>query len=392
MRVHPDDLLFFNEVRTAMFRVAKQYDLALRSVEHTANPESGKVFYGQCHTVTGCIEIVVRPTFKGVWAEAPLSPGEVWDTAAHELAHLRHANHGYEFVQFHLELREALSNKQEDHRDKVLRKLVKMQESRDGARQRAQKGDTPAEQQAAQAEAEAFAQAINRMLIENELSPTDIDYARANDMDPVIELTVDLNRYSIEKKKMRVAWQESLARIIARAHLCTFLLVPGSNRIIFVGTKSHATVAEYVYGTLVPIASRMAHTEYCRYWWGLKNSGQSTKEASGFKGSWLIAFTSRIAERFEEARRVAVAESDARLKDRMPSGATSVALIRLNGALVKVQKYVDDKFKSKRGATPLARHYIKNQAGADSGRAAANRMTIGRKGVTGGSGPKGLLS
>jgi hypothetical protein len=374
--VHPDDLLFFTEVRTAMFRVAKKYELALRNVDHYAKPESGKVFYGQCNS-SGDILLTIRPTFNGVWADAPLSPESVWDTAAHELAHLKHMNHGEEFREFYEELKRAINNQQEDHREKVLRKLVKMQAQRQSE---AEIGNTAA--------AEAFASAINRMLIEHELNPNDIDYARTADNDPVIELRVDLVKYGIDKVKRRTAWQESLARIVAKAHLCSFLLRPGSNSIWFVGTKSHATVAEYVYGTLVPAAAKMAHKEYCDYWWDCRDRLGNSKLAGGFKGAWLDAFVQRIAERFEEARAAAVKEADATL----PVGSNSTALVRLNGALVRVNKYIDDKFKSKSAASSLKYNASANSEGSRRGRAAADKMVIGRRGVTGGSSPRGLLS
>ena len=381
MSIHPDDLLFFNEVRNAMRRVAKRYELPLRHIEHTIKPESGECYYGTCHTHTGDIYITVRPTFDGIWAEAPLSPAEVWDTAAHELAHLRYANHGDHHAEFTAELLEALTNQQEDHRKKILKKLVKMQAQRDDAAKRAK--ETGIEE--ASAEAEAFAHAINRMLIEYELNPTDIDYARAADDDPVVEIRCDLAKYNVESKRARIVWQESLARIVAEAHLCTFLVHPGRNWITFVGTRSHATVAEYVYGTLVRSASVIAHQEYCTYWWHCRDVLGNSKLAAGFKGSWLTAFTARIAERFKTARAEAVREAAPIY------GSETTALIRLNGALVKVRRYIDDKFKSKKSsAKSLTTRLRPNAEGIRRGKAAADRMTIGRKGVVGGSDQKKL--
>jgi hypothetical protein len=74
-------------------------------------------------------------------------------------------------------------------------------------------------------------------------------------------------------------------------------------------------------------------------------------------------------------------------------GSESVALIRLNGALVKARKYVDDKFSGKkRNASSLTSSYRKNAEGSARGRAAADKMVIGRKGVAGGKGTRGLLS
>ncbi len=361
--LHPDDVLFFHEVRQAMRRVAATYKLPLQSVTPMTMPEEGLADkLGDCSS-SGHIRIVMRATVDGEWCSSPRTPALVWSTAAHELAHLKHMNHGEKFQEFAIELLTAIENQTMDHREKVLARLVKMQASRDGE---AKIGNSAA--------AEAFAQAINRMLIENELKPSDIDYARGADNDPVVEIMVDLNLYKIEKKRARVAWQQTLARIVAKAHLCTFLLRSGSNSIWFVGTKSHAVVAEYAYGTLVPVAVALCNNAYHDY--GMESVAELGKwkaREPGFKEAWLHAFIKRIEERFEEARKAAVAEA--------PEG-TSVALIRLGGAMTKVHKYIDDRFKGRRGSLgPLAALRSSNAAGSARGRAAADAMTIGRRGV-----------
>lgn len=369
LNLHPDDVLFFTEVRLAMQKIARQYELPLRNITPTSMPEKGMAsFLGMCYG-SGDIELVMRATVDGVFVDAPRTPADVWRTAAHELAHLKHMNHGPAFHEFFAELVRAFDNRDEDHREKVLRKLVKMQAMRDSA---AKIGNSE--------EAEAFAAAINRMLVENELQPSAIDYARTADSDPVIEMRVDLSKYAIDKKSNRVAWQESLARIIAKSHLCSFLLRPGSNSIWFVGTRSHATVAEYVYGTLVPIATRMSLIEKYRYGRELvKAGGKRSDRGSGFREAWLDAFIKRIEERFDDARKAAVAQSVVDL----PAGSDSQALMRLDGALVRVQQYIDDKFKSgRRSVSALSSGRSSNTEGARRGRAAADSMTIGRRGVT----------
>jgi hypothetical protein len=364
MNLHPDDLIFFNEVTGAMKRVAKQYDLPLRSITALRMPKDGMADrMGDCSS-SGDIRLVMRCTVDGEFCEEPLSPEEVWETAAHELAHLMHMAHNVAHQEFTVELKRALQNQQMDHREKVLARLVKIQALRESE---ARIGNTAA--------AESFAQAINRMLIENELSPSDIDYARATDKDPVIQKRVNLDAFKIKKVQKRSAWQETFARIVAKAHLCSFLIRSGSNDIWFVGTESHATVAEYVYGTLVVAASRMCEKEYRTYRWKLYNEGGSTTAARGFNESWMSAFLKRIEERFNEARQAAVTEAP---------GGSSVALIRLDGALVKVRKYIDDKFASKKGLSSLSQPMGNNAAGRASGTAAANAMPIGRRGVTGG--------
>lgn len=361
--LHPDDLLFFNEVAGAMRRVAKHYNLPLRMITALPMPKDGLADrLGDCNG-SGDIRLVMRATDNGVWVDNPRSPESVWGTAAHELAHLKHMNHGIAFQEFRLELVRAMANQQEDHREKVLARLVKMQASRDGE---ASIGNTEA--------AEAFASAINRMLIEHELNPSDIDYARATDRDPVIEVKVNLGAYKIVAKHARVAWQESLARIVAKAHLCTFLIRTGSNDIFFVGTKSHATVAEYTYGILVPAADKMATTARNSYDYECRRKQNNPQGAMGFREAWLSGFLTRINERFSEAREAAVVAA--------PEG-TSTALIRLEGALIKARKYTDDKFKSKRRTPSLNGLNDRHPEGRARGRSAADAMVLGRRGVTG---------
>jgi hypothetical protein len=200
----------------------------------------------------------------------------------------------------------------------------------------------------------------------------------------VIEIRVDLEKYGIKPQRTRIAWQESLARIVAKAHLCTFLIIPGTNKITFVGTKSHAMVAEYAYGILCPATHKMADKEYHTYRFKCEREGDSTK-AYGYRPAWLAAFLERIQERFDEARKSAVAES-------VPVGCdTSTALIRLDGAMVKVREYIDGKFGKRRSyASALNGGSSHHQDGRAHGRAAADRMVIGRKGITA-STTRGLL-
>jgi len=359
--IHPDDVIFFHDVRKAMFAVARRYKLPLETVTVLPMPASSMADrMGDCDA-DGHVRIVLRCTVDGEWCANPMSPDEVWDTAAHELAHLKYLQHGTRHHEFGTELRQALRNQVEDHRDKVIARLVKMQACRDGE---AALGNAEA--------AEAFAGAINRMLLEHELNPSDIDYARAADNDPVIEVPVNFDLYKIEEKKQRIAWQETLAQIVARAHLCRFLIRTGSNYICFVGTKSHAVVAEYAYGVLVPAAERLATKAYDDYWKELRRTGQSVTKARGFRSTWLTAFVERIGERFDEARKAAVAVA--------PEG-TSTALVRLAGALQKAQRYVDDKFAGRRRAAGLYKMNYSHADGLARGRAAADGMAIGRRGV-----------
>lgn len=375
MAIHPDDILVFREVTTAMEQVAKQYGLPLRKVEGLPMPKSGMANrLGDC-SHSGTIRLVLRCTEDGEWCDAPMSPDEIWRTAAHELAHLRFMNHGLEFQKFEVEMNTAMNNRKQDHKAKILDKLVKMQKSRESE---AQLGNAAA--------AEAFASAINRMLIEYELNPSAVDYARATDQDPVIELKVNWvqhmrpgdNPKMFQAGKRRIAWQETLARVVSKAHLCSFLIQTNSDTVWFVGTKSHATVAEYVYSTLVLAAFKMAKSETEDYKRRCQREGRP-KDAEGFRESWLAAFIQRIDERFADARKAAVAEVAADIP-----GGTTQALMRLDGALVKVRKYIDNKFTGHRKyASQISGPSGYHAAGRAAGTAAADRMPMGRRGVDG---------
>jgi hypothetical protein len=372
--IHVDDVVFFNEVRSVMFSVAKEYELKLKAVEGLPMPESGMADrLGDC-SHTGMIRIVMRCTVDGLWCPSPLSPAEVWETAAHELAHLRYFDHGLDFSEFVLEMRQAIANRQTDHRQKVIDKLIKMRKQRDG--------EAALKNQHA---AEAFAGAINRMMIDHELSPSDLDYAQAADKDPVVEIVANPRTWKDEPsdttnylKKTRVAWQEALARTVANAHLCQFLVNRHSNVVTFVGTKSHAMVAEYVYGVLVPNAYWMSRIEANDY-----KKKYGSQEARGFQDSWLNGFVLRINQRFDDERRAAVAE----LAKDMPGG-TSTALIRLSGALQKAQTYISNKFVGHASAIHMKE--VSHDGGYRAGKAAADRMPIGRKAVAT-PGPKGQI-
>jgi hypothetical protein len=372
VKLHPDDVLLFEEVAAAGRRVAKAYGLPLKEIVPHPDPEYATAHRGYCE-VNGTIAIAMRGKENGAWALDPRLPEDVWETLAHELAHLRHFDHGKAFQDFEDELLHAVRNQTEDHREKVLRKLVKMQACRESE---AKLGNSAA--------AEAFAAAINRMMLEYELTASDVEHTKASANDPIIEMPVNLRKHDVKLKRTRVAWQEALARVVAKSHLCTWLLRTGANQVWFVGTRSHATVAEYVYGTLVNAAERMAEKEYVSYFRACQAQGDPSL-ARGFKASWLDAFITRISERFEEERQAAVEEAAAHYGD-VEEG-TSTALARIDSALVRAREYVENKFhgRSRAKAAYLRSCRGSHAAGRARGKAAADRMVIGRRALRGGA-------
>lgn len=376
--LHPDDVLFFAEVASKMKVVAMKYNLGLKSVGHLPDEKLGLDTdrWGDCDA-SGNIRMMMRPKVGGQWTADSLSPEAVWGVAAHELAHLRHYDHGKAHAELAAELLGALEVLNEDHREKVLRKLIKLQNQ--AASEKAI-GNSEA--------AEAFASMVNKMLLQNELSPTDIDYARRTENDPVVEILCDLERYGMPKRKARSAWQERLASVVSYANLCQFLIRPGSNVVWMVGTKSHATVAEYTYGVLVAAAEKIADQEWQKYYRMCAQMGD-TKKAVGFRQSWLFAFVTRVGERFSEERKRAIAAANA---EAAQHHSESTALVRLDQSLQKVRQYIDDKFTSKKrsSASVLSGPAHHHADGRAWGRAAADKMVLGTRGL--GSAPvRGLL-
>lgn len=133
----------------------------------------------------------------------------------------------------------------------------------------------------------------------------------------------------------------------------------------------------YVYGTLVPLVLKMAEKDYNTFFYANYKAGKGdVSMVRGFRAAWLKAFLERISERFDEARKAAIAATT-------PIGASSTALVRLNGAMVKVQDYIDNRFHQKRRyANPLSQLNGRNDTGRQMGRAAADRLDIGRKAIT----------
>ena len=247
--------------------------------------------------------------------------------------------------------------------DKVLDKLAKLKAAAEGE---AKLGNTEA--------AEAFAGMINRMLLQHDLSMADIPTAVGAPEEPIVEQLVDPRKHGIKFTRNRIAWQESLARVVADAHMCRFLVSSGTNYITFVGTRPHVMVAEYAYTVLVRSADQMS-MKARHDWWKEVHGGVHVKSGN-FRAAWLLGFIERISERFAEVRRTEV----------KAAANSSTALMCINKALTRANSYVAEKYKRNAGRVHLQ---TGNWEGQKRGRAAADKIAIGQKGV--GSNTVGLL-
>ena len=205
-----------------------------------------------------------------------------------------------------------------------------------------------------EAEAQVFAEAVQRMLADYKLSMTDVQFEEHKKTEPVGDHIVNWEEHNIRERRTRILWIERLSAIIAQAHQCRILVMPGTSRIIIVGRESDRKVAEYVMVTLVRSAESIADKEYVKFFYKCKDEGDVTR-ARGFRESFLMGFVSRIQKRYMDARAA--------------MGNDSTALIRFD------TKEVENYIAGKKPAAQLTRTNS-NHAGYIRGQQVANSISL----------------
>lgn len=213
-----------------------------------------------------------------------------------------------------------------------------------------------------EAEAEAFAAMLQRLMLRHKIDMTDLDFEVEDAKEQVTRGNIDWK--DIKVRKSRVAWIERLAGIVARAYFCRILVHPGSSRLTLVGRESDRLIAEYIIITLVRLAEKLAKKERDKVY------RQNRMRASGFQAAFLKAFTIRIAERLEDERRTAETSS-------------STALVRINRAEADVNEYM--KSFTKKAAIVRGSRRDFNAEGMRKGRAVADSMNLRGNAVESGS-------
>lgn len=228
--------------------------------------------------------------------------------------------------------------------------------------------------------AEAFATAMQRLMLEHELNDIELDAAlKAGStvpQEPIIERPVDFHAARIPYKSARSASMERLAEIVGTAHLCRILVRPRSNQVWFVGTAKHVEVAEYMFITLHKALNTITKRSYWTY---RDKGGREPNYMASFKNGFL----SRLGERYRLEREQVAKEHDEANKPIDVDGGTltelttSTALIRLNNAVERVASYIDSKYggrKSRAGYVGGRRGH--NRDGREAGTAAADSINL----------------
>jgi hypothetical protein len=191
---------------------------------------------------------------------------------------------------------------------------------------------------------------LHQMLIKHKLEMTDIEYDAEVKDEPVDRYRMetiwrDGKQYykdypDVEIKGKRAGWSEDLARIISRAHSCSFLVSPGSSFITFVGTKSNVAIVEYLFMTMYRTIVKLSQKEYDKAYYEVekkvKNGDPDAEDARyalrGYQASWRSGFIRGLSELFEEERKQAETSS-------------STALLRLDKDKQAVKKFIAENYK-----------------------------------------------
>lgn len=245
--------------------------------------------------------------------------------------------------------------------EKVLDKLRKIKAKAEGAKEIG-----------SEAEAQAFADMLQKMLLDHKLSLTDLEFEQAEQESPVDAYYINYGLYpDLPLKRTRIQWVEALAGVVARAHFCRILVYSGSSRLTIVGKREDCQVAEYMFVTLYRAAKKLADRANRQYTADCHRREQ--RVSPGFYGSWIGAFTHRLYQRYEEER-----------WSREQSSST--ALMRISRSLVKVDQWMKDQQENgavNKKASQLSRDTRFNAEGVKRGREAADKINLRSNAVGG---------
>lgn len=233
--------------------------------------------------------------------------------------------------------------------DKVLDKIRKLHAMAKGA-----------EAIGSEAEAQAFAQLVNRMLNQHRLELTDLAFEEERRSEPVDQHWINWEAHHVRTRQARVLWIERLSSLVARAHTCSIMIMPKTSRILLVGTETNRQIVEYLLVTLIRTAEAIADKEYVAFYYKCRDEGDVTR-CRGFRAAFLLGFTDRIGQRFHEEKR------------RMENDPNGTALVRFDRARADVEAFM--KANAGKPASALGQRRV-NGAGYEAGRAKADSMDI----------------
>jgi len=232
-----------------------------------------------------------------------------------------------------------------------------------------------------QAAAESFAAKANQLLIDHNLSKSEIDDFEAVGKDPVTQ-TSEEERIAYGLSKSDGTWEEDLIVVLARHNMCSVVFYTYAKKACVIGRADNIEVVRYMYGVLRRMIKDMSGPAYSNHTkkWQEKYPGYTQKELNqagilSYRMPWVRSYLKGAVHgvniKLVKDRRAAA--SDVREK--------VDALMVLNDNAI--QAYKDKQFGelNNRRSTPASK-----ASGFQQGAADGQGLSVAR-GVSGGSTP-----
>jgi Protein of unknown function (DUF2786) len=206
-----------------------------------------------------------------------------------------------------------------------------------------------------EAEAQAFATLLQKMLAKHNLEMSDIQWE-----EEIHQKAVEVSWHTPDMKRFS-EWVVNLGTIIAKANYCK-CLTGGNYYIYFIGTEAAAKVSSETMDYMYKVAEHISTDEYNKRYNEMYAEGRHGL-LKGYRRSFLLGFVIRLNDRFEEIRR------------QMAKDFKSTALVRMNQSLALAEEYLKEKKVKMR--VDKRKPETVNRIGMRDGVAKANTLNIG---------------
>ena len=223
-----------------------------------------------------------------------------------------------------------------------------------------------------EAEAMAFLDGANKLLMKHKLEMSDIDLKLRDQEDPVKMHYVNPGDLGLKSKKAQILWENALVKATAEAYFCRIIVVEKSNHFWLVGRREDRAIAEFMIVTLIRFAEQEADRAYVKYFYECKDKGDVTL-ARGYRSNFLLGFTDRVVGRFKDEFKQAEKEGGQH------------AIVRIQQERKATQDFMDQ-LRQKGFTKDLARPNLRgqvNHAGLEAGKAAGARANLRARAVEG---------
>ena len=216
-------------------------------------------------------------------------------------------------------------------------------------------------------EAEVFAKVFQKLLVDYELSMSDVEFAQMRDTSPIEKTLIDWNEYHVNVgQNIRHMWIECLTTVVVRAYGCAYMIRTGSSHIWIIGRETNRQLAEYVLVMLVRSANSISRKESAAFSRRCREEGRP-EVSYGYRKSFLMGFVTRIKERLEEARHPTATSG-------------SIAIVRIDTESDDAQNWMRQTLHTRR-ASGLTIAATENYIGFRKGQTIANQMDISGRGI-----------